>query len=103
MEKKYNIKYLPSFYRDLDAITDYIKYELQNEVAANRLVDEIENEINKRLKNPESFEKFQTRRKRLNAYYRIYVKNYTIFYVVKDSTMEVRRIIYSKINFEKLI
>ena len=103
MEKKYNIKYLPSFYRDLDAITDYIKYELQNEVAANRLVDEIENEIIKRLQNPESFEKFQTRRKRLNVYYRIYVKNYTIFYVVKDSTMEVRRIIYSKRNFEKLI
>ena len=103
MKNKYNIKYLPSFYRDLDGITDYIKYELQNEAAANRLVDEIENEINKRLKNPESFEKFQTRRKRLNAYYRIYVKNYTIFYVVKDSTMEVRRIIYSKRNFEKLI
>ena len=103
MEKKYNIKYLPSFYRDLDAITDYIKYELQNEVAANRLVDEIENAIIKRFQNPESFEKFQTRRKRLNVYYRIYVKNYTIFYVVKDSTMEVRRIIYSKRNFEKLI
>lgn len=103
MEKKYNIKYLPSFYRDLDAITDYIKYELQNEVAANRLVDEIENEIIKRLQNPKSFEKFQTRRKRLNVYYRIYVKNYTIFYVVKDNTMEERRIIYSKRNFEKLI
>ena len=103
MEKKYNIKYLPSFYRDLDAITDYIKYELQNEVAANRLVDEIENEIIKRLQNPESFEKFRTRRKRLNTYYRIYVKNYTTFYVVKDNTMEVRRIIYFKRNFEKLI
>ena len=103
MEKKYNIKYLPSFYRDLDAITDYIKYELQNEVAANRLVDEIENKIIKRLQNPESFEKFQTRRKRLNTYYRIYVKNYTIFYVVIDNIMEVRRIIYSKRNFEKLI
>ena len=103
MEKKYNIKYLPSFYRDLDGITDYIKYELQNGIAANRLVDEIENEIIKRLQNPESFEKFQTRRKRLNAYYRIYVKNYTIFYVGIDNTMEVRRIIYSKRNFEKLI
>lgn len=103
MEKKYNIKYLPSFYRDLDAITDYIKYELQNEVSANRLVDEIENKIIKRLQNLESFEKFQTRRKRLNTYYRIYVKNYTIFYVVIDNIMEVRRIIYSKRNFEKLI
>ena len=103
MKNKYNIKYLPSFYRDLDGITDYIKYELQNGIAANRLVDEIENEINKRLQHPESFEKFQSRRKRLNTYYRIYVKNYTIFYVIIDNTMEVRRIIYYKRNFEKLI
>lgn len=32
-----------------------------------------------------------------------YVKNYTIFYVVKDNTMEVRRILYSKRNLDKFI
>ena len=35
MEKKYKIKYLPLFYKDLDYITDYIKYQLRNEIAAN--------------------------------------------------------------------
>ena len=33
MEKKYKIKYLPLFYNDLDQITDYIMYKLNNEIA----------------------------------------------------------------------
>lgn len=30
MKKKYIIRYLPLFYRDLDNIINYIKYDLQN-------------------------------------------------------------------------
>ena len=44
MEKKYKIKYLPLFYNDLDKITDYIIYKLNNEIAANNFVNELENE-----------------------------------------------------------
>ena len=58
MEKKYKIKYLPLFYNDLDQITDYIIYKLNNEIAANNFVDELENEINKRAYNPEANEKY---------------------------------------------
>ena len=39
MEKKYKIKYLPLFYNDLDQITDYIMYKLNNEIAANKALD----------------------------------------------------------------
>lgn len=46
-KKKYKIKYLPLFYNDLDQITDYIMYKLNNEIAANNFVNELENEINK--------------------------------------------------------
>ena len=31
------------------------------------------------------------------------VDNFTVFYTVKDNVMEVRRILYSKRNFNKLI
>ena len=58
MEKKYIIRYLPLFYRDLENIIDYIKYDLQNDTAANRLVDKVENVIKERLQSPESFEKY---------------------------------------------
>ena len=34
---------------------------------------------------------------------KIAAKNYTIFYIVKDNTMEIRRILYSRRNFDKLI
>ena len=51
MEKKYKIKYLPLFYNDLDQITDYIMYKLNNEIAANEFVNKLENEINKRAYN----------------------------------------------------
>ena len=58
MEKKYKIKYLPLFYNDLDKITDYIMYKLNNEIATNNFVNELENEIrvinaNILLKEPE--------------------------------------------------
>lgn len=103
MEKKYKIKYLPLFYNDLDQITDYIMYKLNNEIAANNFVDELENEINKRAYNPEAYEKCISTRKRQYTYYKIYVKNYIVFYTVKDNTMEVRRILYARRNFDKLV
>ncbi len=102
-EKKYKIKYLPLFYNDLDKIIDYIMYKLNNAIASNNFVNELENEINKRAYNPEAYEEYISTRKRQNTYYTIYVKNYTIFYTVKDNTMEVRRILYSRRNFDKLI
>ena len=103
MEKKYKIKYLPLFYNDLDQITDYIMYKLNNEIAANNFVNELENEINKRAYNPDDYEKYTSIRKRQHIYYKIYIKNYIVFYTVKDNIMEVRRILYSKRNFENLI
>ena len=56
--EKYKIKYLPLFYNDLDQITDYIMYKLNNEIAANEFVNKLENEINKRAYNPDAYEKY---------------------------------------------
>ena len=103
MEKKYKIKYLPLFYKDLDHITDYIKYKLKNEIAANNFVNKLEKEIKQRAFSPDSYEEYISIRNRKNTYFRIYVDNYTVFYTVKDNTMEVRRILYSRRNFDKLI
>ena len=101
--EKYEIIYLPLFYNDLDKIIDYIKYELNNVIAANNLLSEIYKEINKRIYNPKSYEKYNSTRKRKNIYYRIHVKKYTIFYVVKDNKIEIRRILYNKRDLNKLI
>ena len=103
MNKKCEIKYSPLFYNDLEKITDYIKNKLNNVIAANNLLNEIEKEIEKRRYNPSSYEKFLTNKKRKYIYYRIYVKRYIIFYIVEDNVMEVKRIIYRKRNMERLI
>lgn len=103
MENKYNLKYSEGFYKYLNGITNYIKYKLKNTEAAYKMLDEIEEAILKRLFSSISYEKFISNRKRKNEYYRIYVKNYIIFYVVKENVMEVRRILYNKRNFGKNI
>lgn len=103
MENKYKLTYLPLFYKDLDKITDYIKYHLGNEIAANNFVNKLENEIKQRANNPESFEKYMSSKRRKDSYYRIYVKNYTVFYTVKDNFIEIRRILSNRRNFDKLI
>ena len=103
MKKKYKIMYLPLFYEDLNSITDYIIHHFKNRTAAENLVDKLEKEICNRAFNPSSYEEYVSSRKRIDTYYRIYVENYTVFYTVKDDTMEVRRILYSRRNFDELI
>ena len=104
MQKKtYKLRFLPLFTEDLLEITTYITSNLQNPEAANSLVNEIEDAIDKRLENPLIFAPYNSKKPRINPYYRIYVKNYTIFYVVIDDTMEVRRILYSKRDFDNII
>ena len=103
MANKYTIRYTATFIKQFNNISKYIIYKLQNRIAAESFYYEVINEIEKRSENPESFEKYKSSRKRKNTYYRIYVKNYTMFYVVKNNTMEIRRILYSKRNFDNLI
>ena len=101
--KHYELRILPLFGDALDEIVDYITYRLRNPIAAEALVDEVEKAIYERLSCAESFAPYPSSRERKYPYYPIPVKNLTIFYVVIGNTMEVRRIIYSRRNMEKLI
>ena len=102
-EKRYELRILPLFEDDLNEIVDYITCRLRNPLAAEALIDEVEEAICQRLHCAESFEPYHSSRERKHPYYRIQVKNFTIFYVVIGTTMEVRRIIYSRRNLSKLI
>lgn len=102
-DKTYKLSILPLFEEDLNEIIDYIAFKLKNQSAANRLLDDIEAAIDKRLLTPESFEPFKSIKERDHLYYRIHVKNFTIFYVVLDDIMEVRRIIYNRRDLTKLL
>ncbi len=104
MEKnKYEIKYLPRFITEFNNILYYLTYELDNKIVAEQFYNEVIRKIEKRSEAPTSFEVFRTLRNSKINWYKINVKKYTIFYVVKDNTMEVRRILHSKRNLEKYI
>ena len=84
-EKHYKLRFLPLFEEDLNEIVDYITHRLKNPIAA------------------EAFEQYHSAKERQYPYYRITVRNYTIFYVVMDDVMEVRRIIYSRRDIKRQI
>lgn len=96
----YKLRYLPLFYADLEKAVIYISERLQNIQAANDLLDVVEQAIFERLPVAESFEPYHSMKDRAHVYYRIYVKNYVIYYVVIDDLfegkiMEVRRFLHS--------
>lgn len=102
-EKKYKLRILPLFEYDLNEIVDYISLMLKNPTAANKLVDDVERAICDRLSCAQSFEPYRTLEEHPHPYYRIQVRNFSVFYVVIDDTMEVRRIIYSRRDLTKQI
>lgn len=105
--KKYRLRYLPLFYEDLDEKVTYIVEKLKNPKAANDLLDKLEAAILERLPVAESFEPYRSVRERRYVYYRIYVDNFIIYYVVidddpNDLIMEVRRFLYNGQNRDKI-
>jgi len=105
---KYKLRYLPLFYEDLESKLHYISIKLENPQAADDLLDEVERAILERQPIAESFEVFHSLKERKYPYYRIYVKNFVIYYVVigdecTDKIMEVRRFLYRRQNRYQLI
>ena len=100
---KYKLRYLPLFYEDLEQKVVYIAEKLQHPQAANDLIDDVEQAILERQPVAEAFEPYHFIRERKYLYYRIYVKNFVVWYVViddegEDKIMEIRRFLYNKQN-----
>ncbi len=99
--KSYRLRYLPAFEEDLINAINYIASVLKNEDAARKLLDDVEAAILKRLDHPAAFEPYRSAKKRDHPYYRIYVGNYVVYYVVIDDVMEVRRLMYGGRDTER--
>ena len=107
-DTKYKLRYLPLFYKDLEEKIVYITEKLHNKKAANDLLDEVEAAILERQTMAESFEPYRSLIERRYSYYRIYVKNFIVYYVViddegDDKIMEVRRFLYNKQDVKHLL
>ncbi len=107
-DSSYILRYLPLFYEDLEEKVIYISETLKNPEVANHLLDLVESAIFERLPNAESFEPYHSLKIRRYPYYRIYIKNFVIYYVVIDDEgpkkiMEVRRFLYKGQNRDTYI
>lgn len=102
-DKKYRIRYLPLFEQDLVQTVSYITNVLKNPDAAEKLANDVEAAILERLHNPLAFEPYPSVKKRKYPYYRIYVRNYVVYYVVMGDIMEVRRFLYGTRDIDRYL
>jgi len=99
----HKLKYLPLAQKDLRNITSYIADNLKVLKAAMDLVVALDNSISRLQQFPYSCKVYQPI-EQLEAEYRMLpVKNYMVFYIVTEYEVEIHRIIYAKMNLEKLI
>ena len=86
-----------------ESLTENLEMHLDRADKAELLISEVQKAIYDRLEMPEAFEKVRSGKQRQYPYYRIYVKNYTILYVVIGNIMEVRHMFYSRRDIQNLI
>lgn len=99
----YEIKYLPLARKDLSDITAYIADHLKAPKAALDLLNALDESISRLEQFPYSCKVYQPIRELENEYRLLPVKNYAIFYVVKEKVVEIHRVVYAKMDLTKII
>ncbi|HEX9062543.1 MAG TPA: type II toxin-antitoxin system RelE/ParE family toxin [Clostridia bacterium] len=99
----HKLVYLPSAQEDLRGIVNYIADVLKAPEAAVDLVDVLDHSIRRLQMFPYSCRVFQPIEPLLDEYRVMPVNNYLIFYVVTESEVEIRRIIYAKMDTQTII
>lgn len=99
--EKYELKIFPSAEQDLKDITDYLS-ELSQQ-AALKIYDEIINSIASLRQMPLRCPLAKDTLLRAKEYRLLVVDNYVVFYVVSANTVQIRRILYGRRQYEFLL
>jgi toxin ParE1/3/4 len=99
----YEIRYLPLAMKDLTDITTYIADHLKAPKAAMDLLNDLDKSISRLEQFPYSCKVYQPIRELENEYRLLPVKNYAVFYVVKEKVVEIHRVVYAKMDLKKII
>src|SRR5690625_2500331 len=100
MTKMYKLKYLPLALKDLRETTDYIANTLKSPKAA---LDTLDESILRIKQVPYSCKLYQPNKDLETEYRLLPIKNYAVFYVVKEQVVEIHRIIYVKRDLTKFV
>ena len=98
--KRYNVCYSTSFNKELVEIVDYLSHTLNKSSVAIKLIDELEEKIKILTVFPYIF---SSQLYNEVLMYKFKIQNYSIFYSVKDSTIIICHIFYSKSNLSNLL
>jgi toxin ParE1/3/4 len=94
----YEIKYLPLARKDLTDVAIYIADHLKAPKAAMDFLDALDESISKLKQFPYAYKVYQPIKGMEDEYRLLPVKNYAIFYVVKEQVVEIHRVIYAKMD-----
>ncbi|GHV31334.1 addiction module toxin RelE [Spirochaetia bacterium] len=92
----YTLAYLPSALSDLDSIVTYIGNDLDAPKTAAKLRLEFDRKILALTKNPLRHRIYFSHDTLKFEYRKLPVKNYSVFYVVKEDLVEIHRVLYSR-------
>ncbi len=104
-ESNYSLRFTQKASEDLEQIYIYISDKLFADIAAERLLDKIENNI-MRLRNfPYSCSYVLDELLKNKGYRKLIVDNYLVFYLVNDTEKQVviMRILYGAQNYQDLL
>lgn len=99
----HRIVYLPLAREDLSNVALYIADTLKAPKAALDLLESIERAIERLGRFPYSCKVYKPEHVLNDEYRMLIVKNYAIFYVATEDTVEIRRIIYAKRDLSEII
>lgn len=99
--EKYKLLIFPSAKQDLQDIVDYVNE--QSPQAAFMLYDEIITSIGSLAQMPMRCTLMKSSVLRAKGYRVLVIHNYLVFYVVNGETVEIRRILYGRRQYEFLL
>jgi toxin ParE1/3/4 len=99
----YEIRYLPLARKDLTDIAFYIADYLKAPKAAMDLLDALDKSISRLGQIPYSCKVYRPIKALETEYRLLPVKNYAVFYVVKEQTVEIHRVVYAKMDLTRII
>ena len=103
--KEYDFELTETAESDIDATYEYIAETLGNPDAASDLADELEIQIDKICKGPETGKLVENDFLRRNDVWRILVKNYIAYYIIdaENEKIVILRFVYSGRDQDKIV
>ena len=101
MNNKYNIYYLPAAEKDLREIIEYIR--IDSPTYAIKFLEQVDEAISRLEEFPFMGVKPKDNRLQYFSYRMLIIGNYLVFYVIKDNTIEIRRILHGKRKYNFLL